>query len=112
MRTQKPWGYFETLYEGDGFKVKSIVVNAGSRLSLQTHKHRSEHWTVVRGNAVFQIGEKKENVLPDQTRYIAKGQKHRLENKETTPVEIIEVQCGDYLGEDDIVRIEDDYDRS
>ena len=112
MRVEKPWGFFETLYEGDGFKVKSVVVNPSSRLSLQTHKHRSEHWTVVRGVAIFQIGEKKEKVFPDQTRYIAKGEKHRLENKGNQPLEIIEVQCGKYLGEDDIVRIEDDYNRS
>jgi mannose-6-phosphate isomerase-like protein (cupin superfamily) len=112
MRTEKPWGFFEVLYEGDGFKVKSVVVNPGARLSLQTHKNRSEHWTVVRGVSVFQIGEKKEEVHIDQSRYIAKGEKHRLENKGTKPLEIIEVQCGEYLGEDDIVRIEDDYDRS
>ena len=112
MRVEKPWGSFETLYEGDGFKVKSVVVTPGSRLSLQTHEQRSEHWTVVRGIAIFQIGENKEQVLPDQSRYIAKGEKHRLENKGTKTLEVIEVQCGKYLGEDDIVRIEDDYDRS
>ena len=112
MRTQKPCGYFETLYEGDGFKVKSVVVNPGSRLSLKTHKHRSEHWTVVKGTAIFQIGENKEEVESDQTRYIAKGKKHRLENQGPHPLEIIEVQCGEYLGEDDIIRLDDDYDRS
>ncbi len=112
MKVQRPWGFFETLYEGTGFKVKSVVVNPNSRLSLQTHAHRSEHWTVVRGVAVFQIGDKREEVFPDQTRYIAKGQEHRLENNGKEPLEIIEVQCGNYLEEDDIVRLEDDYHRS
>jgi mannose-6-phosphate isomerase-like protein (cupin superfamily) len=112
MKTERPWGSFTVLYEGEGFKVKSVVVNPGCRLSLQTHKHRSEHWTVVRGSAVFQVGEKREEVHVDQSRYIPKGEKHRLENKGTKPLEIIEVQYGEYLGEDDIIRLEDDYKRS
>jgi len=111
MRDQKPWGFIETFYEGDGFKIKRIVVNPGSRLSLQTHKHRSEHWTVVKGKAILCIGENQEEILPDQSRYVPKGEKHRIENKGMEPTEIIEVQYGDYLGEDDIDRIEDDYNR-
>jgi mannose-1-phosphate guanylyltransferase / mannose-6-phosphate isomerase len=112
MRTERPWGFFETFYEGEGFKIKRIVVNPGCKLSLQTHKHRSEHWTVVKGTAVVCIGAVKEEVKEDQSRYIAKGAIHRIENRDATPVEIVEVQCGSYLGEDDIHRIEDDYNRS
>ena len=112
MRVEKPWGFFETLYEGDGFKVKAIVVNPGSRLSLQTHKHRSEHWTIVSGLAVVWIGPSKKEYKADESCYIPQGEVHRIENKGKVIVEIVEVQCGNILSEEDIVRIEDDYNRS
>ena len=111
MREERPWGFFETLFEGEGFKVKRILVKPGRRLSLQSHVLRSEYWTVVKGVATIWIGDSIEDVHYNQSRYIEKKEKHRLENKTNTDVEIIEVQCGEYLGEDDIVRYEDDYNR-
>ena len=112
MRTDRPLGFFETLSEGKGFKVKKIVVNSGCRLSLQKHEHRSEHWTIVSGDVIVWIGPSKKEYKPDQACYIPKGEVHRIENKSKAMVEIIEVQCGDILSEEDIVRIEDDYSRS
>ncbi len=110
-RSERPWGSRELLFAGDGFKVKRIIVKPGQRLSLQSHEKRSEHWTVVRGIATIVIGDKEETVNYNQSRYIEKKQKHRLENHTKTDVEIIEVQCGEYLGEDDITRYSDDYNR-
>jgi len=112
MRTDRPWGFFEMLSEGKGFKVKRIVVNPGCRISLQTHKHRSEHWTFVSGAAVVSIGPSKKEYKPDEACYIPQGEVHRIENKGKAIVEIVEVQCGDILTEEDIVRLEDDYNRS
>jgi mannose-6-phosphate isomerase-like protein (cupin superfamily) len=108
----RPWGSFHVLDEGRGFKVKRIVVNPGGRLSLQSHKHRGEHWTVVTGTATVTVGEKVEDLMRLQSIDIPQGAKHRLENRGNGPVEIIEVQFGDYLGEDDIVRYEDAYNRA
>ncbi|MCX6113499.1 MAG: phosphomannose isomerase type II C-terminal cupin domain [Proteobacteria bacterium] len=110
-RSERPWGLWELLFAGDGFKVKRIIVKPGQRLSLQSHEKRAEHWTVVRGEATIVIGDKKEEVHYNQSRYIEKKQKHRLENHTKADVEIIEVQCGEYLGEDDITRYSDDYNR-
>lgn len=112
MRTDRPWGFFETLSQGQGFKVKRIVVNPGCRISLQTHKHRSEHWTIVSGDVIVCIGPIKKEYKPDQSCYIPQGEVHRIENKSKTIVEIVEVQCGEILTEEDIVRLEDDYNRS
>src|SRR5437667_12061679 len=100
----RPWGSFHILDEGPGFKVKRIVVNPSGRLSLQSHKHRGEHWTVVTGVATVTVDEQVADLTRSQSIDIPKGAKHRLENLGTTPVEIIEVQFGDYLGEDDIIR--------
>jgi mannose-1-phosphate guanylyltransferase / mannose-6-phosphate isomerase len=111
-KAERPWGEWEVLHMGDGFKVKRLMVRPGHRLSLQSHKHRAEHWTVVKGTATIQVGDTTGDVHYNQSRYIDKGQKHRLENKGKTDLEIIEVQCGDYLGEDDITRYSDDYNRS
>ena len=108
---ERPWGGWEVLHVGDGFKVKRIMVKPGQRLSLQSHKHRAEHWTVVKGTALILIGDKEDTVVYNQSKYIDKGQKHRLENRTNADLEIIEVQCGDYLGEDDITRYNDDYGR-
>jgi mannose-6-phosphate isomerase-like protein (cupin superfamily) len=107
----RPWGSFHVLDEGQGFKVKRIVVNPGGRLSLQSHKHRGEHWTVVTGIATVTVGDTKSDLIRSQSIDIPKGEKHRLENLAAGPVEIIEVQFGDYLGEDDIIRYDDIYNR-
>jgi mannose-6-phosphate isomerase-like protein (cupin superfamily) len=107
----RPWGAFRVLDEGPGYKVKRITVKPGGRLSLQTHDRRSEHWVVARGTARVTVGETVRDLKPDQGVYIALGQKHRLENPGDRDLELIEVQCGDYLGEDDIVRHEDIYNR-
>ena len=111
-RVYRPWGSYESLVVSDRFQVKRIVVNPGQRLSLQMHHHRAEHWVVVKGTAevtcedkVFMLGE-------DESTYIPLGHKHRLANPGHIPLELIEVQSGAYLGEDDIVRFEDVYGRS
>jgi mannose-6-phosphate isomerase len=108
---ERPWGSFHVLDEQPGFKVKRIVVKPGGRLSLQSHKHRGEHWTVVNGNATVTVGDKVSLLTRSQSVDIAKGAKHRLENFGQDIVEIIEVQFGDYLGEDDIIRYDDVYQR-
>jgi mannose-6-phosphate isomerase-like protein (cupin superfamily) len=108
----RPWGSFHVLDEGRGFKVKRIVVNPGGRLSLQSHKHRGEHWTVVSGIATVTVGARVADLLRAQSIDVPKGERHRLENLGAEPVEIIEVQFGDYLGEDDIVRYDDIYNRT
>ena len=108
----RPWGSFHVLDEGEGFKVKRIVVNPGGRLSLQSHKHRGEHWTVVTGTATVTVDDRVSDFVRSESVDIPKGAKHRLENFGHSPVEIIEVQFGDYLGEDDIVRYDDAYNRT
>jgi mannose-1-phosphate guanylyltransferase/mannose-6-phosphate isomerase len=107
----RPWGSFEILSEGLGFKVKKISVKPGSSLSLQSHKHRSEHWVVVEGSAVVTIDESIKVIGPGQSTYVPLGSIHRLENKEKEILIIIEIQIGNYLGEDDIMRYEDVYSR-
>ncbi|MDR1659597.1 MAG: mannose-1-phosphate guanylyltransferase/mannose-6-phosphate isomerase [Desulfovibrio sp.] len=111
LRVFRPWGWYETLARGDRFQVKRIMVNPGATLSLQMHHHRAEHWVVVRGTGHVTVGEKTILLHEDQSTYIPLGQKHRLGNPGKLPLEIIEVQSGPYLGEDDIVRYEDDYGR-
>jgi mannose-6-phosphate isomerase len=108
----RPWGSFYVLDEQPGFKVKRIVVEAQGRLSLQSHVHRSEHWTVVNGTATVTVGDLVVQMTRGQSIDIPLGAKHRLENLHGGVVEIIEVQFGDYLGEDDIVRYDDIYARS
>jgi mannose-6-phosphate isomerase len=108
----RPWGSFHILEEGQGFKVKRIVVNPGGRLSLQSHKRRGEHWTVVTGTATVTVGDRVVDLVRSESVDIPKGEKHRLENFGIELIEIIEVQFGDYLGEDDIVRYEDIYKRA
>jgi mannose-6-phosphate isomerase-like protein (cupin superfamily) len=109
---QRPWGSFHVLDEQPGFKVKRISVTPGGRLSLQSHKHRSEHWTVVNGEATVTVDTKVSKLGRGQFADIPLGAKHRLENLGTELVEIIEVQFGDYLGEDDIIRYDDVYNRT
>jgi len=107
----RPWGSFTLLEEQEGFKVKKIVVKPGRRLSLQKHLHRSEHWVVVRGTAEVTRGDETFILRPNESTYIPIGVEHRLANPGKVDLEVIEVQVGDYLGEDDIIRIEDDYGR-
>jgi len=108
----RPWGSFHVLDEGRGFKVKRIIVNPGGRLSLQSHKQRGEHWTVVTGTATVTVGDRVVDLVRSESIDIRNGTIHRLENFGTGPVEVIEVQFGDYLGEDDIIRHEDAYNRT
>ncbi|MEO1958624.1 MAG: mannose-1-phosphate guanylyltransferase/mannose-6-phosphate isomerase, partial [Nautiliaceae bacterium] len=105
----RPWGTYETLIEDNGYKVKKIVVKPGKRLSLQKHFHRNEHWIVVSGTAEVEVGDNKFILRPNESTYIKMGEKHRLSNPGKIPLVIIEVQVGEYTGEDDIVRIDDDY---
>ena len=107
----RPWGYYDSVDSGQRFKVKRIFVNPGAKLSLQKHKKRAEHWVVVKGVALITCGERVFQLKENQSTYIPKGEVHRLENPDTVPLEIIEIQTGEYLGEDDIIRLEDDYDR-
>jgi len=107
----RPWGSFETIDISDRFKVKRITVKSKSSLSLQMHNHRAEHWVVVKGTAHVTCGGKKFVMTEDESTYIPVGKKHRLENKGLIPLEIIEVQTGNYLGEDDIIRFSDIYGR-
>ena len=103
-KVYKPWGYYDSIDTGYNFQVKRILVNPGAKLSLQKHLHRSEHWVVVSGVAKITCGKKIYNLEKNQSTYIPKGEIHRLENIENYPLEIIEVQTGNYLGEDDIIR--------
>jgi mannose-1-phosphate guanylyltransferase / mannose-6-phosphate isomerase len=107
----RPWGTYTQLEEAPGFKIKRIEVRPGAALSLQLHHRRSEHWVVVRGVARVTNGEREFDVHENESTYIPVETKHRLENRQREPLVIIEVQCGDYLGEDDIVRFEDRYGR-
>jgi mannose-1-phosphate guanylyltransferase len=108
----RPWGTYTVLEEGPGFKIKRIEVKPGASLSLQMHHHRSEHWVVVGGTATVTNGERQFTVETNQSTYIPAGNKHRLENRTGAPLAIIEVQSGGYLGEDDIVRFDDQYGRA
>ena len=108
----RPWGSYESIDQGERFQVKRIVVNPGARLSLQMHHHRAEHWIVVTGTAMVTRNEENFLLSENESTYIPLGIKHRLENPGTIPLEIIEVQSGSYLGEDDIVRFQDEYGRN
>lgn len=110
-RHNRPWGYFESIDSGDGFQVKHLMVKPGGQLSLQLHYHRAEHWIVVSGTAKVTCGNEIKQLGPNQSTYIPIETKHRLENPGTAPLHVVEVQSGNYLGEDDIVRFEDVYNR-
>ena len=112
LKVHRPWGSYQSVDQGNRFQVKRIVVKPGGRLSLQLHHHRAEHWIVVRGTARVTIGKEIKIVHENESTYIPNGAQHRLENPGKIDLELIEVQTGSYLGEDDIVRIEDDYHRS
>ena len=110
-KVHRPWGWYDSIDEAERFKVKRIQVKAGASLSLQKHHHRAEHWIVVNGTAEITCGDKVFLLSENQSTYIPLGEVHRLSNPGTIPLEIIEVQSGSYLNEDDIVRIEDLYGR-
>ncbi len=108
---ERPWGRWEVCNEGEGFKVKRLLIKPEHRLSLQFHQHRSENWVVAQGEARVTLGDKITNLKESEHIFIPKGSVHRLENKGAEDLIVIEVQNGDYLEEDDLVRIEDDYGR-
>lgn len=110
-KVHRPWGWYDSIDQGTRFKVKRIQVKPGASLSLQKHHHRAEHWIVVKGTAEVTCGQKKLTLTENQSTYIPLGEVHRLSNPGDIPTEIIEVQSGDYLGEDDIVRFDDEYGR-
>ncbi len=112
VTTYRPWGYYRTVDTGLRYQVKRIMVKPGARLSLQKHFHRAEHWIVVQGTALVQRGEEHLLLRENESLYIPIGAEHRLENPGKLPLQLIEVQSGPYLGEDDIVRIEDQYGRA
>ena len=111
-KVHRPWGWYDSIDSGDRFQVKRIQVKPGARLSLQMHHHRAEHWIVVSGTAEVTVGDKVILLTENQSTYIPLGHTHRLSNPGKVPLEIIEVQSGSYLGEDDIVRFEDTYGRA
>ena len=110
-KVYRPWGHYEAIDQGDGYQVKRLVVDAGKRISLQRHQHRSEHWVVVRGSARVTLETTTFDLATNESTYIAAGAIHRLENAGFQPLEVIEVQTGAYLGEDDFERFEDDFNR-
>jgi mannose-1-phosphate guanylyltransferase/mannose-6-phosphate isomerase len=111
-KVHRPWGWYDSIDAGPRFQVKRILVKPGASLSLQMHHHRAEHWVVVSGTAEVTNGDKVIMLTENQSTYIPLGQTHRLANPGKVPLEIIEVQSGSYLGEDDIVRFEDTYGRA
>ena len=110
-KVERPWGWYDVIDEGDRYKVKSIEVKPGEQLSLQKHHHRSEHWVVVSGTALNECDGKEKLLAENQSTYIPVGSVHRLSNPGKILLRIIEVQSGSYVGEDDIVRLEDIYGR-
>jgi mannose-6-phosphate isomerase-like protein (cupin superfamily) len=112
-RETRPWGSYEILTSGPGFQTKRLTVKAEKRLSLQWHRHRDETWVVARGTARVTVGEEQHTLGRGETMFVARNIHHRIENiSSVEPLEIIEIQTGDYLGEDDIVRVEDDFGRA
>ena len=111
-RVYRPWGYYESIDSGEGFQVKRLMIKPGARLSLQRHRRRAEHWVVVSGEAKVTRGDEELRLTANQSTYIPTGARHRLENPGADPLFVIEVQSGDYFGEDDIERFADDYRRT
>jgi mannose-1-phosphate guanylyltransferase len=108
----RPWGYYDSIDSGKGYQVKRILVNPKAKLSLQKHQFRSEHWVIISGTAIITCGNEIFELTENQSTYIPRGEIHRLENQNNFPLEIIEIQTGSYLGEDDIIRLEDYYQRN
>ncbi len=111
-KNHRPWGYYENLDECADHKVKRIVVDPGKRLSLQKHKRRAEHWFIVSGEGIMTLGDTEMTVTNGQSIDIAVGAIHRIMNPGSAPLVFVEVQMGDYFGEDDIIRLEDDFGRT
>ena len=111
-KVHRPWGFYQFLHGGDRFQVKRLTVNPGARLSLQLHYHRAEHWVVVNGTALVTRGSEQLMLRENESIFIPLGTPHRLENPGRMPLNLIEVQSGAYLGEDDIVRLDDTYGRA
>lgn len=111
-KEERPWGSFEILYEEEQLKVKRIIVKPGKRLSLQSHNNRSENWVIIQGNALVTLDEKDIPLSPNQFVFIPTGAKHRIANQGNNNVVFVEIQIGTYLGEDDIIRYEDDFNRA
>ncbi len=111
-REDRPWGGFAVLHEEAGFKVKRIEVTPGERISLQLHRHRSEHWFVVLGEGLATVGNRETAISPGDSLEIGRNVRHRIENTGDRPLVFIEVQCGEVLDEGDLVRFEDDYGRA
>ena len=111
MKIEKPWGYYINIYENDNQKLKKIVVYPGKRLSLQSHKFRSEHWIITKGNANVQLNDKFYNLTENEHIFIPVTEKHRIENNTEQLLEFIELQYGSYLDENDIIRYQDDFGR-
>ncbi len=111
-KVYRPWGWYDSIASGERFQVKRIGVKPGQKLSLQMHHQRAEHWIVVKGTARVTCGDRVFDLAENQSTFIPLGSKHRLENATNDPLEIIEVQSGSYLGEDDIVRFDDIYGRA
>ena len=111
-RVYRPWGTYQTMDRGERFQTKRIIVKPGAKLSLQKHHHRSEHWIVVTGTAEVTIGAETRLLQENESTFIPAGTAHRLANPGKAPLHLIEVQCGPYLGEDDIIRLDDEYGRS
>jgi mannose-6-phosphate isomerase-like protein (cupin superfamily) len=111
-KEERPWGCFEILFEEASLKIKRIMIKPGKRLSLQCHEHRAENWVVIQGQALFTLDEKTFSLGPRQAVFIAEKAKHRMENSGQENLVFIEVQTGTYLGEDDIIRYQDDFNRS
>ena len=107
----RPWGYYETIEESKNWQIKKIIVKPSASLSLQMHKHRSEHWIVVEGTAKVQVNDEIRYLSENESIYVPIESKHRLSNSEQKPLVLIEVQTGNYLGEDDIIRFDDIYGR-
>ena len=111
-KVERPWGTYEIITKGNGFQVKRLIINPDYRLSLQWHRHRDETWVIVRGVAEIEVDKNKKNLGRGENVFVARTITHRIKNISVVePLEIIEVQTGDYLGEDDIERLEDDYGR-
>ena len=110
-KVHRPWGFYQSVHSGDRFQVKRLTVNPGAKLSVQLHYHRAEHWVVVNGTALVTRGEEQVLLRENESMFIPLGTLHRLENPGRVPLNLIEIQSGSYLGEDDIVRLDDTYGR-
>ena len=110
-KVHRPWGNYQVLDAGEGFQVKRLTIKPGAAISLQKHEHRAEHWVIVKGTATVTRGDERMVLSENHSTYVPKGITHRIENAGDDDLHIVEVESGTYLGEDDIVRLEDRYDR-